>query len=623
MEKQIIKTIKEFEDWVDKFEFMTPLALDTETTDLNWYKLNIVGFSLCDGKRACYVLWNDEIFNNISYSYNGGFLQNLINNCSELIMHNASFDLKVLEKIGIDYLKISNIFDTMIGSWLLNENDEHRLKHLAHKVLKIPKSEIKSFEEASQYGMVSPAFQEYAMNDAIWTYQLYEKEKYWLKKQGMEYLFYKIEMPFQKVLAEMAINGFLVDVDKAHKMQDFVEELLADKMIALCKSADISYTIQSLIDGRREVSPDINFNSSQQMVDLIESLGLEITEMTKPSKRFPKGQKSVGKETMQRLSGQHPFIDLLDEYKSLEKLHKSYLVPVDDFIDEDKRIRCDIHATGTVTGRVSASDPNLENLPNPLKTPLPVNYRDIFIAPKGKVLIVADYSGQELRGLTEVSRDPGLIEAFQKDKDIHLAVTNSCLNLGIPEEDLYKTSSQYKDIKTKFEQQRDQLKNGVVFPLIYGKTAWGMSKDMNISEDLAQKWIDGFLNLYPKVREEIDNTAKELKRFRYVKNKHGRRRRLNPAIAKSYRQAFNFLIQSLGAEQLKLAASSCQRLKWLQPKWDLKLLLPIHDELIFEVNEEYAEIAAKEIKKRMENCVDLIIPSFVDIKIVKCYGDAK
>jgi len=593
---------------------MSPLSLDTEATDLNWYKLQPEGFSLCDGKRTCYISWKP------SYSKT---LSSLINSCSELIMHNASFDLKVLQKMKVDYLSIPNIFDTMIGAWILNENKERGLKDLAKRILNIPDSDILTYEEAIKYGSNSETFYNYAMNDSIWAYQLYEVEKPLIEKQGMDYLFYEIEMPFQKVIAEMSINGFLVDKEKAFKMRDFVAELLVEKKKQLCESANIPFTTQTLIDGSYEVIPTINFNSTPQMVNVIEELGLKITEMTKPSKRFPKGQKSVGKETIRRLSGQHKFIDLYDEYTSLEKLYTSYLLTVENFIDEDDRIRCDLNAAGTVTGRLSASNPNLENLPNPLKTSLPVNYRDIFIAPKGKTLIVCDYSGQELRGLAEVSQDPALIEAFKNDKDIHLSVTNSCLQLGIPDEALYTSHPDNKKYKTQFKQERDKLKNGVVFPLIYGKTAYGMAKDMNISEDLAQEWIDGFLNLYPKVRDSIDLCASFLKRSGYVKNKNGRRRRLNKTIPKSYRQGFNFLIQGLAADEMKLACSSCQKLKFFYPEWELKLLLPVHDEIVMEINDTYTNEAIPIIKNRMENCMELCVPEVVDIKFSKSYGDIK
>lgn len=619
MVKTIIFNLNDFENWVGQLDYMQPISLDTETTGLKWFTLDVLGFSLCDGKRACYVVINNQE----EAKLYGNILSKMINNCSELILHNSSFDLAVLQKMGVDYLKINNIFDTMIGAHLLNENKSASLKDLAKRILQVTESEIKTYEEAVGYGQHSEVFYNYAMNDAIWTYKLYEEEKPQLNRQGLDYVFYNIEMPFQKVMAEMNINGFLVNLEKAHKMAEFVSKLKVNTQIELCKAAGLSYEIQQLIDGEIEVV-SVNFNSSDQMIKIIEGLGLEITEKTKPSTRFPKGKKSVGKKTLKRLKGKHEFIDILQKYKGLEKLYNSFLVPIDKYVDGDGKVRCSLNDLA-VTYRVRCSEPNLEQLPNPLKTPLPVNYRDIFIPEEGNVLIVCDYSGQELRGLAEVSQDKDLLDSFAigKDKDIHLATANYILKLDIPKEALYTSHPDYKKYKTEFSKQRDTIKNSIVFPVIYGKTAYGISMELGISEDEAQRMIDGFLDLYPGVRKALDACSKFLDQHRFVRNKHGLKRRLPKGIAKSYRQAFNFLIQSLGADQLKMACASCQGLKYLYPEWNLKLVLPVHDEIIFEVKKEFSETASNEIKKRMENCMEMSVPSIAEIKVVSNYGEAK
>jgi len=608
MEKQVIKNITEFSEWMSSIT--GTFSLDTETTSLNWYTLRPIGISLCDGERACYFpLKSSDI------KYCGKILKEHIYD-HVVIMHNSCFDMKVLSKFGVDYFKLK-IFDTMVGAFLLNENNFVALKKLARRILKIPSKEIKTYTEATSYGEHSECFYNYAMNDAIWTYDLYKIEKKQLKKQKLEYIFYDVEMPFQKVIAEMEMNGFAVEKEKAEVMADFVKEFLVEKKIALCESIGLDYTIQYLMDGGCEVL-SMNFNSSPQLVKIIEGkLKLTITERTDT------GLKSVGANTLNRLSSEHEFIRLLNDYKSLEKLYSSFLMPFSKFVDSDGRVRCSLNACGAITGRVSCKAPNLEQLPNPLKTKLLVNFRSLFVAPEGKDLIVADYSGQELRGLTDVSGDAGLIEAFNKNKDIHLSVTNKCLELNIPEEDLYVSSKNYEATKKKYSQERDRLKNGVVFPLIYGMTSFGMSKDMNVSEEQAQKWIDGFLDLYPAVRTEIEKCNSFLRAHRFVRNRNGRKRRLDPEISKSFRQAFNFLIQGLAADQIKLAASKCQLLSRDNPKWELKLILPVHDELVFEVSNKFSKEALKGIKYCMENCMELVVPSIVDIKIAKNYGEVK
>jgi len=370
MKKTIITNLSQFQDWW-KTEHKSVMAFDAETTSLNYIDMELVGFSLSTDTAACYV----DLFDKNPFPDFLGVFPDIWNNIELLIMHNAPFDLKVLYKYGIEP---KNIFCTLAGAQLINENlPFHNLKFLAQHWLKVPPDQIKKWDEVSS-DFNSPEFANYAMNDAIWAYQLYQIESKELRRQNLEHLFYEVEMPFCFVLRDLEINGIAVDIQEYEKAKKDLAEMLEETMIEMCKAAKIKYWYDTDLFGNKILSTEINFNSSQQLVNLVENkLGFEITERTKPSNRFPEGQKSFNKKVKASFKGKHPFFDLFLKFDELDNLLGTFMLPLENFIDADGRVRTSYGMKKT--GRLSSSAPNLQNQPNTKKKKLIYNYRKVFV----------------------------------------------------------------------------------------------------------------------------------------------------------------------------------------------------------------------------------------------------
>lgn len=618
MLREYITAWKPFNNWVKAIE-SDKLALDTETTDLSYCKLDLRGFSLCDGKRACYVnVWNNPDKYSLIYRLDDYLIEHPA--FQKLIFHNAPFDLKVLHKI--DCRKVtSDIFCTMTAAHLVNENTKVGLKYLAKRYLK--QDNTKTYEQASRHGFDSPEFIEYATNDAIWTWQLHEIFNKTLYQQKLDRLFYDIEMPFQFVLMDLAINGVLFNPQEIEKLKTKVGQDIYDMEFKLRDYAGIKYQTQDMLfTDKKEILSGVKMTSPDDLVEIIQNkLGLVIEDYTDGGKKG-KPKPSAGKATILKLKGQHKFIDLLEQYKIATKLYQSFLNPFSKFVDTDGRVHGGVHNCVARTGRLSMSKPNLQQSPKE-QAEYPVDFRGTIVAPKGKTLIVADYVGQELRVLTQISKDKNLINAFNNDKDIHLETTNRSFDLKIPDEQLYTKHPKYKELKKKYKTKRDDTKNTVVFPVIYGTTAHGVSKSRGISEEKAQGYIDDFLDLYPDVRKAIQRCSNFLKAYKYVYTLSGRRRRLYDLTPKAYRQAFNFLIQGYSADMIRCAATNVRNLGLVNPKWGLKLVLIVHDELVLEIKDEYLEEALPLVKEAMENAVSMCLPLVVEIGAGKNYSQAK
>ena len=506
------------------------------------------------------------------------------------------------------------IFDTLTTSHLLNENLlENGLKYLAEHELGIPKEQIKKYTEVIPG---TEEFFEYGMNDAIWTYQLYKKYSPQIEKQGLHHLAYDIEFPFQKALMYLAINGIRADVSAAKAMRYEVQHLFYEIENELLNIFGGKY-VTNITPRSRVTSckPSINFNSSDQVVPLIEGLGFPIYERSKKEKK-----KSWNKQSKNRLKGKHPAIDLLIKLGKVEKLLNGFLVKFGGFVDDDGRIRCSFHNTVCVTGRLSCSNPNIEQLP---KNNNIANIRNLFVAESDNVLIVADYSGQEVRIMAQESGDINLKSALQKGYDVHLATANEMHGLNISALGLTDKTEEHKAAKAKYTEQRDDCKC-VVFGTAYGKSAYGFSKDFNCSEKEAQVFIDKFFSQYPGLKRAIEQTRQQVYKHGFVKNMSGRKRRfpdfhkLNKwGKERCYRQAFNFKVQGFASDIIKEAAANVVKNN------KLKLINIIHDELVIETSKDYVEQGIEYIRKAMTSVFPIFIPWEVDITHGNRYGDCK
>ena len=506
------------------------------------------------------------------------------------------------------------IFCTLTSSHLLNEQlPENGLKYLTRTQLH---REATEYKDAIQYGTDSPEFAKYATEDAINTYDLYKLQSPQIEKQGLHHLAYDIEFPFQRALMYLAINGIRADVSAAQTMRYDVQHLFYTIENELLNIFGGKY-VTSITPRSRVVScePSINFNSSQQVVPLIEELGFPIYERSKKEKK-----KSWNKQSKKRLEGKHPAIDLLIKLGRVEKLLHGFLQPFETFVQRDGRIRPSFHNTVCVTGRLSCSKPNIEQLPKQNNI---ANIRNLFIAEPGNILIVADYSGQEVRIMAQESGDTNLKNALRKGYDVHLATANEMNGLNISALGLTDKTEEHKAAKAKYTEQRDDCKS-VVFGTAYGKSAYGFSKDFNCSEKEAQVFIDKFFAQYPGLKRAIEKTKEQIYRHGFVRTMSGRKRRfpdfhkLNKwGKERCYRMGFNFKIQGYGGEVLKKAASEIVK------DLLLKLVNLVHDEVVIECPKWYVEEGIKYIRECMVKALPIFLKWDIDINYGTRYGQCK
>lgn len=485
---------------------------------------------------------------------------------------------------------MTKIYDTLTASHLLDENlNENGLKYLTRTQLH---REATEYKDAIKYGTDSPEFMKYATEDAINTYDLYKLQSPQIEKEGLHHLAYDIEFPFQRALMHLAINGIKGDVSTAKQMSYEVQHLYYSIENELLNIFGGEY-ITSITPRSRVTTcePSINFNSSDQVVPLIEGLGFEIWELSKKEKK-----KSWNKQSKNRLKGKHPTIDLLIKFGTVQKLLNGFLIPFERFIDTDGRIRCSFHNTVCVTGRLSCSKPNIEQLP---KNNNIANIRNLFIAEPGNVLIVADYSGQEVRIMAEESGDKSFKSALRDGLDLHQVTADA---VGVSRNDA----------------------KCIVFGTAYGKSSYGFSKDFQCSEKEAQEFIDKFFNKYPGLRRAIEKTREQVYKYGFVKNMSGRKRRFPDFRKKNkwgkescYRMAFNFKIQSYGADVTKRAVANVIQNKFL------KLVNIIHDELVVECPRKYIKEGIEAVRQSMVSAIPIFIPWDVGINYGERYGDCK
>lgn len=586
MKKILLQTPEQAYKWIKKVIGLSPIAVDTETQGLKWEQLVLEGISFCTGREAVFI--DFTLMNKSEKDYVFRIMRKLFEQPVTFIFHNAVFDIKVLMKSGFR-IRHEKIFCTKIAAYLLNENRvSTSLKKLAISDLKIEKDKVQSWEQAKAKS--KKEFANYGMNDAIWTYMLYQKYTKQLKKEKLEKVFYEIEMPFRFVLAELETNGILFDIKKYGQYKQKLEEQLRMLLIKLLEVGNIPYLKQHTFSGTEEIVPTINLDSPEQLGQFI---------VKKLKIKLPKtitGKYTTGVYTLEKIRNKHKFIKLLLKYRKLSKLYNSFFDKLTDYVDKDGRIRANFSYRMAVTGRVISSNPNLQQLPRRKENI--VDIRECFIAPKGKRLIAADYSGQELRVLTHITKDKNLISAFFKGQDIHQMVAD------------------------RIKRDRSSAKN-VVFGICYGQREKGLAERLNITEKEAKKIIGKFLGEFPAISKAIEKCEKKIEDKYYVRDIEGRKRRFDYSSSKAKRQAFNFLIQGTSAEMMKRGAIAIRKLAKKFSLWDLKLVLTVHDELVYEVRKEWVKHAIPLIKKKLEEAMDLIVPLKVDIKSGRDYSQAK
>jgi DNA polymerase-1 len=587
---EVIFDEAELDRWIDRLSTADLFAFDTETTSLNYMEAELVGVSFAiEPGKAAYVP--------VAHDYMGAPEQisreRLLEKLKPLLEsdehkkvgQHIKYDMNVLANYGIEMKGIA--FDTMLESYVLNSTaSRHDMDSLADRYLGV---KTVKFEDIAGKGKKQLTFNQieleqagpYAAEDADITLRLHQAIDAQLSKdEKLSKVFTEIEKPLIPVLSHIERNGALVDPKVLGEQS--IE--LAARMIELEREA---YEI---------AGKEFNLASPKQLQQILfEEQGIPVIKKT------PKGAPSTAEDVLQELALEYPLPKRILEHRSLSKLKSTYTDKLPLMINpRTQRIHTSYHQAVTATGRLSSTDPNLQNIP--VRTQEGRRIRHAFIAPKGYKIVAADYSQIELRIMAHLSQDKGLLEAFSKGADIHSATAAEVFKV-----DLNEVSSD----------QRRSAK-AINFGLIYGMSAFGLAKQLGISRKEAGQYIEHYFATYPGVQNYMDDVRTKAQEQGYVETLFGRRLYLPEIKAKNAmrrqaaeRTAINAPMQGTAADIIKRAMVSVDN--WLAgADYDVRMIMQVHDELVFEVREDQVDAFVDEVKQQMSGAADLDVPLLVE-----------
>ena len=594
---ELITKIKQLESWVTKINKSSLLALDTETTGLDYMDAKLVGISLSvKSGEAAYIPLGHQEEEQLDVNVVLKKLKPILESKkTKIVGQNIKFDRNILTRHGINLASFEN--DTMLMSYVLNSTaTRHNLDALAQYYLKYKTT---TFEDVAGKGVKQVTFDlvpmdqavHYASEDADITYRLHEELKSRLAKEPvLNTLLEEVEIPLITVLSDMEQAGTLVN-----------------ERVLKAQSKNFSERITKLETEAYELAgQEFNLGSPKQLQEIFfEKLKYPVLQKT------PGGQPSTAENVLQQLSEDYELPKIILEHRTLSKLKSTYTDKLPLQISPSTgRIHTSFNQTGTSTGRLSSSDPNLQNIP--IKTEDGRRIRQAFEAPNGYQLISADYSQIELRVIAHLSKDEGLLKAFKEGQDIHSSTASEVFEVDLQE----------------VEPDQRRSAKAINFGLIYGISAFGLSKQLGINRNLAAEYMDIYFSRYPGVRKYMNKTKTEAKKTGYVETLYGRRLYL-PEISTgnairrqaAERVAINAPVQGTAADIMKKAMLSVNdSLK--KQKIDAKLILQVHDELVVESHEKDTEKVTKILTDSMSKAAKLSVPLEVEIGIGKNWDQA-
>jgi DNA polymerase-1 len=590
----LVDTPEELHKMAAEFKKQKCFAFDTETTDLDPFKAELVGLSLSwEAHRAYYLpIKAPEGFNKLDLDLVKREVgPSLADPKKYKVAQNLKYDLLILENAGFEVaIEEGCVFDTMIASYCLHaDRTNHSMDAMARDYLgydPIPiEAVIGKGKNKLMFDQVDTrAACNYAAEDADVTWRLYEYLSMHLDAMpDIKQLFETIEMPLVEALARMEENGVSVNVDILNEMSDEMTALmrvLTDKIYALAGTP-------------------FNIDSPKQLSEILfDHLGLR-------SIRSGKTQRSTDAAVLEELKHDHPVIPLILEYRQLGKLKNTYTDKLGLLVNpRTGRIHASFNQTSTATGRLSSSDPNLQNIP--IRTEIGRKIRSAFVPadPDGCILS-ADYSQIELRLLAHFSKDEALRKAFAEDQDIHRFVASQVYGVA-PEEVTGEMRSKAKAVN---------------FGIIYGQGPFGLSKSIGISQAEAKQFISDYYDRYPSIRAFMDEIIRRTQQMGYAETILHRRRAITGLTSKNFnvrslgeRLAVNTVIQGSAADLIKAAMIRIHR-RIVKEKLPVKMILQIHDELVFEMPESCAAEHAKWICEEMTGAIPLDVPLKVDVSV--------
>ena len=575
--------------WVKKLNQAKLFALDTETDNLDYMAANLVGisFALENGEAAYLPLQLDYLGapKTLEKTTALTLLKPVLENPAiQKVGQNFKYDLTIFARNGIDVQGVA--FDTMLESYVLNSTGRHNMDDLAKRYLG---HQTISFEEIAGKGKNQLTFNqiqleqatEYAAEDADVTMKL--QQVLWeklSKEPTLEKLFKEMELPLLGVLSRMERRGVLIDSDALFLQSNEIANRLSEL-------EEQAYVL---------AGQPFNLASTKQLQEILfDKLGLPVIQKT------PKGAPSTNEEVLEELAFSHELPKVLVEHRGLSKLKSTYTDKLPQMVNpQTGRVHTSYHQAVTATGRLSSSDPNLQNIP--IRNEEGRRIRQAFIAREGFTVVAADYSQIELRIMAHLSQDQGLINAFTQGKDIHRSTAAEIFGVALDE----VTSEQRRNAKA------------INFGLIYGMSAFGLSRQLGIGRADAQSYMDLYFKRYPGVQTFMHDIREKAKAQGYVETLFGRRLYL-PDINFSNgmrrkaaeRVAINAPMQGTAADIIKRAMIQLDQT--LQNDPDIAMIMQVHDELVFEVRSEKVAFYSELIKTQMESAANLVVPLIVEV----------
>ena len=591
---------KGLEEWVKKIDKSKAFAIDTETDSVSTVSANLIGISISvKENEGCYIP--------IGHSYEGcpeqlslEYIQENLGpaiekNQTKAIGQNLKFDIPILSRHGINLSEF--LADTMLMSYVLNSTAtrhgmdrlaEHYLNYTTTKYTDVTGTASKQISFAEVKIDIAT---DYAAEDADITLRLFNTLSTLLKKKPtQEKLLKEIEYPLVHVLSRVEQNGAKIDKNKLGKHSKELGEKITDLSAQAFKIA----------------GEEFNLDSPKQLLEILyQKQGLPVLRKT------PKGQPSTNEETLQRLSEEYELPKIILQYRTLAKLKSTYtdsLINIEN--PKTQRIHTSYQQAITSTGRLSSTEPNLQNIP--IKTAEGRRIREAFVPEKGNTLISADYSQIELRIMAHLSEDKNLTNAFNNNIDVHSSTAAEVFGVAIEEIN---------------NDQRRSAK-AINFGLMYGMSAFGLTRQLGITRAEAQEYLDTYFARYTGVRDYMDNIKAKAKEDMFVETIMGRRLYLNEINAANglrrqaaERAAINAPLQGSAADIIKKAMLDIDKLI-LNEMPEVKMIMQVHDELVFECPKENADLVMEKMKETMEQTVELKIPLIAEAAVGSNWNEA-
>lgn len=584
----LVNTAEERRELVGLLLQQSQVCFDTETTSIDSLEAELVGMSFSFAARQGFYV-PTPADRAQAQAIVDEFRPFFESTGIEKIGHNIKYDLQILSNYGVSVAY--PLFDTMIAHYLIQPESKQGMDFLAEYYLKYRPISIETLigkkgkNQGNMRDLKPEEVSDYACEDADITFQLKQLFEPQIQKDHLRSLFYDMEMPLVQVLQEMEQEGIALDVPHLHAFSAQLEEEAREAEANIKEMAGM----------------DFNVDSPKQLGEVL----FDHMKISAKAKKTKTGQYQTSEDALEQYKSDHPIIEKILDYRQIKKLKSTYVDPLPTMLSpKDQRIHTTFMQTVTATGRLSSNNPNLQNIP--IRTEKGRKIRQAFVA-RGTdfQLMSADYSQIELRIIAALSGDPNMIEAFRQGHDIHAATAANVYH--VPMEEVTRD-------------QRSAAK-AVNFGIIYGQSAFGLAQNLGISRTEAKQIIDSYFAQFPTIKTYMDESVKNARELGYVETIMKRRRYLPDinsanAVVRGYaeRNAINAPIQGSAADVIKLAMIAVQR-EMKKQGVKSKLLLQVHDELVFDVHTSELEMMPQLVKTAMEQAVDFVVPMVVEANV--------